>query len=63
MERISKSMILKYKYESKEEREQHIKYMENLGYECTGQVKRTDDDLSNPNPNYYWYGEFIQTVS
>lgn len=60
MERLSQVTILRYKYETEEEREQHVKYMEYLGYECTGQVKKSDDSLMDSNPKFYWYGEFIR---
>lgn len=60
MEKISATRILKYKYDSKEEREEHVKYMEHIGYECTGQVKKSDDSLMSNDRNYYWYGEFVQ---
>lgn len=62
MEKLSKTTILKYRYDTEEEREQHIKYMEHIGYECTGQVRKSDDSIMDDNPNYYWYGEFVQTV-
>lgn len=58
MEQLVKMTIYKFKYDSKEEREQHVKYMEHLGYECTGQMKNSDTLDSEK----YWYGEFIQRI-
>jgi hypothetical protein len=60
VEKLSETRILKYKYDSEEEREQHVKYMEYLDYECTGQVRKSDDSLMSDNRKYYWYGEFVQ---
>jgi hypothetical protein len=60
MKKISTTQIIKYRYDSEEERKMHVKYMEYLGYECTGQVKKSDDSLMSDNREYYWYGEFIQ---
>jgi hypothetical protein len=60
MKKISKTDIIRYRYDSEEEREMHVKYMEHLGYECTGQLRKTDDSLHEANKEYYWYGEFVQ---
>ena len=58
MEKISEQIIKKFKYKSKEEREKHVKEMEAQGFECTGQVKKTDSFGEEP----YWYGEFSKYV-
>lgn len=60
MEKISEFKVLEFKYDSKEEREDHIKLMESYGFECTGQVKKSDDSLFVGNRVYYWYGKFIK---
>ncbi len=39
MKKISKIVIEEYKYDSKEEREEHVKEMKSAGYYCTGQSK------------------------
>lgn len=62
MERISKTTILRFKYNSEEERANHVAYMEGLGYECTGQVRRSDDSYWDIDRYYYWYGEFHQVT-
>lgn len=59
MDKLSETRVLRYRYKSREERELHVKYMEYLGYECTGQVRKTDNSLMDENKDYYWYGEFI----
>jgi hypothetical protein len=60
MDKILETRILKYKYDSEEERNQHVKWMESQGFECSGKVRNTDDSIWEKNPNYYWYGEFIK---
>jgi len=60
MKKLSQTEILRYTYESEQEREEHIKRMESKGYECTGQKKISFDSLLSDNRNYHWYGEFIK---
>lgn len=60
MEKLSEVTTLEFKYDSSEEREQHVHFMENIGYECSGQVRRSDDSLMNDNRNYYWYAHFTK---
>lgn len=63
MKKISKTVIEEYKYDSKEEREEHVKEMESAGYYCTGQSKKSDDSLHYKSEReYYWYGKFIKEV-
>lgn len=56
MQVISKQRIEKYKYDSENERKQHVKKMESEGWECTGRVKQSD----SYDGEYYWYGEFYK---
>lgn len=58
--KLSETKILKYSYETKEEREQHVKWMESQGFHCTGQVKNTDDSIYAKEQKYYYYGEFFK---
>lgn len=58
MKQLLKMVIYEYKYETEEERNLHVKYMEEQGYECTGQVKRSDDDLTKKDREYYWFARF-----
>lgn len=58
MEKLLEIRTLEYKYDSEEEREQHVKWMESQGYECSGQVVKSDDSLLSENREYYWYGCF-----
>ena len=61
MKRLVKTIIEEYKYESEDEREEHVKEMESKGYYCTGQCKRSDDSLHYQHDRkYYWYGKFIK---
>lgn len=62
MEQLSKTVICEYKYDSEGEREQHIKYMESQGFECSGQIRRSDDSLMNEERNYYWYAKFCKQL-
>ena len=56
MKAISKQRIEKYKYDSENERKQHVEKMESEGWECTGRVKQSD----SYGGEYYWYGEFYK---
>ncbi|WP_025731512.1 hypothetical protein [Heyndrickxia ginsengihumi] len=58
MEKLSELKIMEYKYGSKEEREQHVKWMEHQGFECSEQVKKSDGSLFEENRKFYWYGKF-----
>ncbi len=58
MKQISERRILEYKYDSEEDRSTHVKWMESLGFVCSGQVKRSDDSLWDDNRTYYWYAKF-----
>ncbi|MES9681865.1 hypothetical protein ABWK22_02870 [Gottfriedia acidiceleris] len=63
MERISKTVIEKFKYDSEEERTSHVKEMEDQGYECSGQRRKSDDSLLDDNRKFYWYGEFMKRIN
>lgn len=58
MKKLLKMVIYEYKYDTEEERNSHVAYMESQGYECTGQVKRSDDDLMKKEREYYWFARF-----
>lgn len=58
MKRLNKLTMVEYKYDSEEERANHVEMMELLGYECDGQVKRSDDSIMCENPTYYWFARF-----
>jgi hypothetical protein len=60
MQKITETKIIKYTYDSEEEREQHVKWMESQGFECTGRVKRSFGSIYEENPEYLWYGEFYK---
>lgn len=61
MRKLSHGENIKYKYESKEEREEHVKYMESQGY--TTYFKETHrDNYYNPDSKEYWYGEFYRSL-
>lgn len=60
MEQLSEALICEYKYESKEERENHVKEMESQGFECSGQIKKSDDSLTKEEREYYWYAKFYK---
>jgi len=60
VEKLSGTLIYEFKYDSEEERERHVKNMEDMGFECTGQVKKSDDSLFNANRKHYWYAKFYK---
>lgn len=61
MEKISDIQILEFKYDSEEERSKHVELMESRGYECSGQLKRSDDSIMSRSMNYYWYAKFSKS--
>lgn len=58
MKMLQEMVIREYKYESEEERNLHVSYMESQGYECSGQIKKSDDDIMKKDREYYFYGRF-----
>jgi hypothetical protein len=62
MKKLSEITALEFKYISAEERSEHVHMMENLGYECSGQVKKSDDSLMDENRQYYWYAHFTKRI-
>jgi hypothetical protein len=60
MQILSKEIICEYKYDSEEERENHVKSMELQGFECSGQIRRSDDSLMKKERKYYWYAKILQ---
>lgn len=60
MNKISETKIVEYKYDSEKEREEHVKEMESLGFECSGQIRKSDDNIMCNDRNYYWYGKFFK---
>ncbi len=62
MQQLSTITICEYKYDSEEERENHVKDMESQGFECSGQVRKSDDSLMLKERNYYWYAKFFKQL-
>lgn len=60
MEQILKRVVYEYKYDSEEEREKHVNCMREQGYECSEQVRRSDDSLMKDNREYYWFAHFYK---
>ena len=60
MKHLSTVIAKEYEYDSEEERTNHVLEMESQEWECTGQVKKTDDSLGEANPKYYWYAKFYK---
>lgn len=52
MEKLLELKTYEYKYDSQEEREKHVKYMKEQGYECSEQVRRSDDSLMKDDRKY-----------
>ena len=50
---LSETTIYEYKYNSEEERQEHIKHMESQGYECN-----EHDELGR----YCWYAQFSRQI-
>ena len=62
MQQLLKLIIEEYKYDSEEERNNHVVDMEKQGYECSGQTHRSDDSLMKPNREYYWFAKFSKVL-
>lgn len=60
MEQLSGTLVYEFKYDSEEERESHVKNMEDMDFECTGQVKKSDDSFFIENRKHYWYAKFYK---
>lgn len=62
MQKLKELKVYEYKYDTEEERNEHVKIMEERGYECSGQVKRSDDSLLKANREYYWFAYFSKYI-
>lgn len=62
MQQLLKLITEEYKYDSEEERYNHVIEMEKQGYMCSGQVQRSDDKLMKPNREYYWFAKFSKVM-
>lgn len=62
MKQLRKTITYEYSYETESEREEHVKYMESQGYECTGQVRKSDDPIMKEDRCYYWYAKFYKIL-
>lgn len=60
MKQLTKTIACEYSYDTELEREEHVKYMESQGFECTGQVRRSDDPIMKNDRKYYWYAKFYK---
>lgn len=63
MELIIKETILKFKYDTLEERNKHVEEMKKQGFEDGGRIRRTDDSIWCDNPIYYYYSELYKRES
>lgn len=60
MKKLKETIISEYRYDTEKEREYHIEAMKNLGFECDGQIKKSDDDLMKKDREYYWFARFFK---
>ena len=63
MEKLLKTVTEEYKYDSEEERNNHVKLMEEKGWSCSGQVQRSDDSIYKQNRDYYWFAKFSNVLN
>ena len=61
MFRIKKKIVEEYIYNTEDEKMEHKKSMEGLGYIDSGQVKK-DVNESFSNPDYRYYGMYVKYV-
>lgn len=59
MKRLITTVCEEYIYDSKEERDTHVKEMISKGYEDCGQIKK-DLNQSFQNPDYRWYSRLCR---
>ncbi|MDY8021203.1 hypothetical protein [Paenibacillus polymyxa] len=59
MKKVMEYTNVTYHYDSREERDEHVKQMEQEGWECSGQIKET---LSIHSNEYVWCGKFTKYV-
>lgn len=57
MKKVSEYINITYHYDSREERDEHVKQMESEGWECSGQVR---EYLSLHSDDFAWCGKFIK---
>lgn len=60
MQKLMGIEIHKFKYDSEEQREEHVAEMKAYGYECASQ-KKNRDSFSKDSESY-WYGEFYKAI-
>lgn len=60
MELITKETILKFKYDTREERDKHVAELKKQGFEDSGKIRKTDDSIWCDNPKYYYYAELFK---
>jgi hypothetical protein len=61
MKKFKETRIVEYIYDNEEEREQHVKYMESQGWECSGQVQHSFGSIWDDDKKWFWYGKFYKT--
>lgn len=59
MKKVYECINVMYYYESREERDEHVKLMESEGWECSGQIKETLSFYSN---KWTYVGKFSKYV-
>ncbi|MBP1308828.1 hypothetical protein JOD82_001848 [Paenibacillus sp. 1182] len=57
MKKVVEYTNVTYHYDSREERDEHVEYMESDGWECSGQIKET---LSLHDNEFVWCGKFTK---
>lgn len=57
MKKVLEYTNITYHYDSKEERDEHVKVMESEGWECSGQIRETTSIHSK---EYVWCGKFTR---
>lgn len=50
-----------YNYNTEEERNEHLRMMQNLGYKNTGKVRETIDLFDTS--KFVWYGEYYRSYT
>lgn len=65
MKQVLVTITEEYTYSSREERDLHVAKMEELGWDCSGQVRRLKPDVliqdaNNKDENYDWFASFTK---
>lgn len=60
MKKLKEMLVCEYKYDTEEERNNHVVIMESQGFESDGQIRRSNDSIMKENREHYWFARFFK---